>query len=130
MYAQGAQLLYLLILGENISKKDKTIVWDVECEEAFRNLKEICTSTPILAYADLSQPFKLHTNACTLGLGATLYQNQDGIGYVIGYTSRSLSKTECKYLAQKLDILNLKMGSHRAIPWVPLWQQFCWLHGQ
>ena len=30
---------------------------------------------PILAYADFLEPFKLHTDACALGLGAILYQN-------------------------------------------------------
>ena len=49
--AQAAHPLYL-IWGQNTSKKNKAIVWDGECEEAFRKLKKICTSTPILAYAD------------------------------------------------------------------------------
>ena len=59
-YAQLAWPLYKLISGENTSKQNKAITWD-ECEEAFRKLKEICTTTPILAYADFSKPFKLHT---------------------------------------------------------------------
>ena len=54
---------------------------------------------------------------CVLaGLGAILYQNQDGVDCVIGYASRSLSKTECKYLAHKLEILALKWVIMRAIP--------------
>ena len=60
-------------------------------EEAFRKLKDICTSTPILAYADFSKPFKLHTDVCTIRLGAVLYQNGDVVDHVIGYASRSLS---------------------------------------
>ena len=68
----------------------------------------ICTTTPILAYADFSNLFKLHTDACTLGLGATLYQNQGGVDSIIGYTSRSLGKTKCKYPAHKLEFLILK----------------------
>ena len=43
-----------------------------------------------------------------MGLGVILYQNQDGINEIIGYASRSLTKTECKYLAQKLEFLALK----------------------
>ena len=97
MYAQVTQPLYKLILGENGSKKNKAIVWDDEYEETFRKLKEICTSITILAYTDFSKPFKLHTDACTLGLGAILYQNQDGVDHIIGYTTRSLSKTNYKY---------------------------------
>ena len=78
-YAKVAWPLYQLNLGENRSEKNKTILWYGESEEAFRKLKEICTSTPILAYADFSKPFELHTNVWTLGSGAILYQNQDGL---------------------------------------------------
>ena len=74
-----------------------------------RKLKKICTSIPILAYADFLKPFKLHTNACTLGLGAILYQNQDRVDQVIGHASRALSKTEHKCLAHMLEFLALKL---------------------
>ena len=73
------QSLYRLSLGEYASKKNKAIVWDGECEEAFRKLKEICTSIPILAYADFSKRFKLHTDACTLGLGAIYIKTRIGL---------------------------------------------------
>ena len=79
-YAQVAKPLYKLILGENASKKQNSIRWDLECQEAFDKFKELCTTTPILAYADyFGKPFKLHTDASVLGLGAVLYQVQDGV---------------------------------------------------
>ena len=64
-YALVTQPLYHLILGGNASKKNKAIVWDGEYEEAFRKLKKICTSIPVLPYADFLGSFKLHTNVCT-----------------------------------------------------------------
>ena len=45
---------------------------------------------------------------CTFGLGAILYQNQDGADQVIGYASRALSKMEVRYLGPKLEFLALK----------------------
>ena len=82
-------------------KKNKVIEWINEYEEAFRKLKEICTIIPILAYADFAKPFKWHTDACTLGLGAILYQNQDGVDHIIGYANRSLNK-----LSKSIQLIN------------------------
>ena len=79
----------------------------MECQHAFDNLKELCTTTPILAYADFAIPFKLHTDASVLGLGAVLYQVHDGVEKVISYASRSFTKSETKYLIHKLGFLCL-----------------------
>ena len=84
---QVAKPLYKLISGENAAKKQNSITWDSECQEAFNKLKELCTTTPILAYANLEKPFKLHTDASVLGLGVVLYQVQDGVEKVISYAS-------------------------------------------
>ena len=56
-YAQVAKLLYKLISGENTARKQNWIKWDPECQEAFDKLKELCTTTPILVYADFGKPF-------------------------------------------------------------------------
>ena len=83
--------------------------WDQECEIAFLLLKRLCTEAHILAYADYTKPFKVHTNASEEGLGAILYQTQeDGTGKVIAYASRSLKKSEWKYHSSKLEFLALK----------------------
>ena len=68
----------------------------------------MCTSAPILAYADFAKPFKLHTDASVLGLGAVLYEVHDGVEKVISYASRSLPKSETKHLVHKLEFLCLK----------------------
>ena len=50
----------------------------------------------------------LHTDASTTGLGAALYQEQEGNLRVIAYTSRGLSCSEARYPAHKLEFLALK----------------------
>lgn len=50
----------------------------------------------------------LHTDASNVGLGAALYQIQDGHLRVIDFASRGLSKSEVKYPAHKLEFLALK----------------------
>ena len=68
----------------------------------------MCVSTPILAYPNYQLPFILHTDSSTDGLGAVLYQKQDGKQRVIAYASRSVSKAESNYPAHKLEFLALK----------------------
>lgn len=54
--------------------------WDKVHQEAFDRLVDLCSSTPILAFADYKRPFVLHTDASGLGLGAVLYQeDHDGV---------------------------------------------------
>ena len=76
-----------------------------------RKLLRLCksfTQSPILAYADFKAPFVLHTDANGYGLGAVLYQVQDGQKRVIAYASRSLSKSERNHPVHKLEFLALK----------------------
>ena len=80
---QVVRPLYRLISEENASRKWNPIQWDSKCHSAFDNLKELCTTTPILAYADFAKPFKLHTDASVLGLGAVLYQVHEHMEKVI-----------------------------------------------
>ena len=44
------------------------------------------------------------------GLGAVLYQEQDGVEKVISYASQSLTKSEAKYPVHKLEFLCLKLA--------------------
>ena len=62
----------------------------------------------MLAYADLSKPFILHTDAYKEGLGAVLYQEHDGLEKVVAYGSRGLRKAERNYPVHKLEFLCLK----------------------
>ena len=96
---------------ENQSKraaKKTHIDWTDAANTAFEQLKTMCVSTPILAYPNYQLPFSLHTDSSTDGLGAVLYQKQDGKQRVIAYASRSVSKAESNYPAHKLEFLALK----------------------
>ena len=79
---------------ENQSRRTakKTFVeWTEAAVSAFEHLKKLCISTPILAYPDYKLPFVLHTDSSSEGLGAVLYQKQDGKLRVTAYASRSVS---------------------------------------
>ena len=104
-----AKPLYQLLTGENAKKKTIEVEWTEQCEQAFNKLKDICSDTPILAYADYNKCFKVCTYASEQGLGVMLYQDQDdGTNRVIVYTSRNLSKSEKRYHSSKLEFIALK----------------------
>ena len=94
--------------GTPSQKKKFKVYWGPEQQEAFETLQKLCTESPILAYADVKAPFVLHTDASGDGLGAVLYQVQDGQKRVKAYASRSLSKSEKNYPVHKLEFLALK----------------------
>ncbi|MCW4250032.1 MAG: RNase H-like domain-containing protein [Candidatus Thiodiazotropha endolucinida] len=92
-------------------KKKKSIApwqWGNAQQLAFNSLKDKLSSPPVLAYADFTKPFILHTDASCEGLGAVLYQEHDGIEKVIAYASRGLRNSEKLYPAHKLEFLCLK----------------------
>ena len=70
----------------------KAWISGLEQDTAFGRLKAILSSPPVLGYADYTLPFELHTDASSQGLGAILYQVQDGHTRVIAYASRSVGK--------------------------------------
>ena len=115
-YAKIVKPLNDLLVGHPTQKpvskrKKKTSVpweWGEAQQCAFNTLKEKLSSPPVLAYADFSKPFVLHTDASSKGLGAVLYQVQDGQEKVIAYASRGLRNSEKHYPAHKLEFLCLK----------------------
>ena len=88
-----------LVSGENANKKKALVEWTAEYQQSFEQLKQLCSPTPILAYANYQKPFKLHTDASEKGLGAVLYQKQDdGTDHIIVYASHTLLKSETMML--------------------------------
>lgn len=86
------------------------VEWNSEHQQILERLINILTNPPVLVYPDFNQPFILHTDASQQGLGAVLYQNQDGKMRVISYGSRTLTPAEQSYHLHsgKLEFLALK----------------------
>ena len=73
-------------LGGQLSSKQK-INWTEEHQERLNLLIDLLMQPGVLAYPDFEQPFVLHTDASSEGLGAVLYQEQGGKLRVVGYGS-------------------------------------------
>ena len=89
-------------------KQDVPFVWTPRCQVAFDTLKGLLVSHPILAYPRFTDPFILHTDASSQGLGAVLEQRQgDGQLHPIAFASRTLSLAESRYGITNLEALAL-----------------------
>lgn len=113
-FARKSRPLNELLGGRTSKIRDRSraardpVPWTQQCERAFQQLIEALTHPPVLAYADYEKVFELHVDASTEGLGAVLYQHQNGEPRVIAYASKSLSRSQKKYPAHKLEFLALK----------------------
>ena len=65
--------------GKRKQPSQKPWVWGDEQETAFKRLKDILSSPPVLGYVDYTLPFELHTDGSATALGAILYQEKDGL---------------------------------------------------
>ena len=82
------------------------IEWSVECEQAFKKLKYILTTEPVLKAPDYSVPFVVQTDASDCGIGAVLSQTgEDGKEHPIAYASRKLQSREKHYATIEKECL-------------------------
>ena len=88
-----------------LTRKDAVFHWSEDCQTSFDHLKTRLTTSPITAFPDISQAFRLYTDASTAGLGAILAQVRDGKERIICCASRALNKAEKSYPATKLECL-------------------------
>ena len=88
-----------------LTRKDEVFHWGADYQDAFDRLKTLLTTSPITAFPDFSQFFRLYTDASTAGLGAILSQVREGRERIICCASRSLNQAEKAYPATKLECL-------------------------
>ena len=88
-----------------LTRKEAVFHWSEACQAAFDRLKRLLTTSPITAFPDFSQAFRLYTDASTAGLGSILAQVRDGKERIICCGSRALNQAEKSYPATKLERL-------------------------
>ena len=95
--------------GQQYNAK-QTIVWDDNLQRILDGMLDYLKSPKVIAFPNFELPFFMNCDASGDGLGAVLYQNQDGINRVISYASRTLTDTERNYHLHsgKLEFLALK----------------------
>jgi hypothetical protein len=87
-------------------KKGNKYVWSEACDEAFKHLKKLLTTSPVLAQPDTTKPFDVYCDASGTGLGGVLMQE----GRVISYSSRQLRHHEKRYPTHDLELAAVVMA--------------------
>jgi hypothetical protein len=87
-------------------KKGNKYVWSEACDEAFKHLKKLLTTSPVLAQPNTTRPFDVYCDASGTGLGGVLMQE----GLVISYSLRQLRRHEEHYPTHDLELVVVVMA--------------------
>jgi hypothetical protein len=87
-------------------KKENKYVWSDTCDEAFKHLKKLLTTSSVLAQPDTTKPFDVYCDASDTGLGGVLMQE----GRVISYSLRQLWHHEEHYPTHDLELAAVVMA--------------------
>ena len=91
-----------------LTHKDATFQWGDREQSSFDRLKCALASAPVVSFPRFSGDagrFRLDTNASDVGIGATLFQEQDGEDKVIAFASHRLSKSQRNYSTTRKELL-------------------------
>ena len=95
---------------QKLLKKDVKCEWTKEINDDFEQLKKEITETPCLAHFDPKKDNFITTDACNTGLGATLWQKENGAFRPVAFASRFLTDCERKYAINELELLGVLWG--------------------
>ncbi|CAN6554874.1 unnamed protein product [Malus baccata var. baccata] len=88
-----------------IEKLPPPFVFYEACLEAFKKLKTLLTTAPIIAAPNWSLPFELMCDASDYAVGAVLGQRKDRLLQVIYYASRTLNDAQLNYATTEKELL-------------------------
>ena len=95
----------------DLLRKAVKFKWTEECERAWLGVKAILACEPVLVAPNFEAPFKLAVDACDIGVGAVLLQ-EDGQGSdrPVAYFSRKLNVHQRAYSTIEKEALALVLA--------------------
>uniref|UniRef100_A0A3B3HVP5 Gypsy retrotransposon integrase-like protein 1 n=1 Tax=Oryzias latipes TaxID=8090 RepID=A0A3B3HVP5_ORYLA len=94
-----------------LTSTNRPFVWDSAADAAFKRLKTLFVSAPILIQPDVTKQFIVEVDASDSGVGAVLSQREDSSGKLkpCAFFSRKLSPTEQNYDVGNRELLAIKL---------------------
>jgi hypothetical protein len=89
----------------HLLQKDVAFNFDEKCLAAFRTLKSVLASAPIIQHLDWNQPFEIMCDAIDYAVGAVLGQRKEGRVHAIYYASKTLSGAQLNYATTEKELL-------------------------
>ena len=97
----------LLIPIYDLQKKSKKFKWTQEAGIAFKEIKELLISPPVLRAPTPDGLFQLESDTSHKGVGGTLFQKQGDEWVVIGYHSKRLPASAKNFGVTELELTGL-----------------------
>lgn len=100
-----------------LTRKNVPFKWSEECEKAFKKLKLLLSSPPVLQYPDFTEnnTFILKTDASGTAIGAVLTNSND---QPVAFASRMLNKAERNYCTIEKELLAIVWGIKHFRPYL------------
>lgn len=91
---------------QNLLKENVEYNFDQHCKDSFFRLRDMLSSSPILAIYNPKRDTELHCDASSLGFGAILMQKQDdGSFHPTAFFSKATTASEAKYHSFELETM-------------------------
>ena len=103
---------FLLIPIYDLQKKSKKFKWTQEAEKAFKEIKELLISLPVLRVPTPEGLFQLESDTSCEGVRGTLFQKQGDEWVVIGYHSKRLLTSAKNFGVPELELTGLLVNIH------------------
>ena len=91
----------------DLTRKVKQLVWGIEQQMAFDEIKQRLEKPPVLHMPDKVGRFQLYSDTSKYAMGNTLYQIQNGKPKLITYASKRLPEAACNYSITELEMCGL-----------------------
>ena len=102
----------LLIPIYDLQQKSKKFKWTQEAEKAFKEIKELLISPPVLRAPTPEGLFRLESDTSHEGVRGTLFQKQGNEWVIIGYHSKRLPTSAKNFGVTELELPGLLVNIH------------------